>query len=129
MYTPRLYKAQMPRFLCTVYTYSTRLLYGVTYTHSFGTDTHTWRFRPLIYSCLQIPPRENWFQYVRRVYETAINFPYITALEFNIFMLYVRVYSVQCTLVLFQANILCLFWLVFQPCFRPMMVCSLNPIY
>ena len=33
-----------------------------------------------IYSCLQIPPRENWFQYVRRVYETAINFPYITAL-------------------------------------------------
>ena len=30
-----------------------------------------------IYSCLQIPPRENWFQYVRtrRVYATAINFP------------------------------------------------------
>ena len=27
-----------------------------------------------IYSCLQIPPKENWFQYVRRVYETAINF-------------------------------------------------------
>ena len=43
MYTPRLYKAQMPRFLCTVYTYSTRLWFGVTYTHSFGTDT------PLIY--------------------------------------------------------------------------------
>ena len=34
-----------------------------------------------IYSCLQIPPRENWFQYVHRVYETAINFPYITALS------------------------------------------------
>ena len=34
-----------------------------------------------IYSCLQIPPRENWFQYVRRVYETAINFPYITTLH------------------------------------------------
>ena len=33
-----------------------------------------------IYSCLQIPPRENWFQYVRRVYATAFNFPYITAL-------------------------------------------------
>ena len=25
-----------------------------------------------IYSCLQIPPRENWFQYVRRVYTTCI---------------------------------------------------------
>ena len=36
-----------------------------------------------IYSCLQIPPRENWFQYVRRVYETAINFPYITTLNLN----------------------------------------------
>ena len=34
-----------------------------------------------IYSCLQIPPRENWFQYVRRVYTTAINFPSITALS------------------------------------------------
>ena len=34
-----------------------------------------------IYSCLQTPPRENWFQYVRRVYTTAINFSYITALH------------------------------------------------
>ena len=33
--------------------------------------------RTLIHSCLQIPPRENWFQYVRRVYATAINFPCI----------------------------------------------------
>ena len=33
-----------------------------------------------IYSCLQIPPRENWFQYVRRVYETANNFPCIKSL-------------------------------------------------
>ena len=33
-----------------------------------------------IYSCLQIPPRENWFQYVRRVYTTAINFPSISTL-------------------------------------------------
>ena len=33
-----------------------------------------------IYSCLQIPPRENWFQYVRRVYATAINFPCISIL-------------------------------------------------
>ena len=31
-------------------------------------------------SCLQIPPKENWFQYVRRVYATAINFPCITPL-------------------------------------------------
>ena len=33
-----------------------------------------------IYSCLQIPPRENWFQYVRRVYGTAIIFHCITTL-------------------------------------------------
>ena len=32
------------------------------------------------YSCLQIPPRENWFLYVRRVYATAINFPCIITL-------------------------------------------------
>ena len=31
-----------------------------------------------IYSCLQNPPRENRFQYVRRVYATAINFPCIS---------------------------------------------------
>ena len=37
-----------------------------------------------IYSCLQIPPRENWFQYVRRVYATAINFPCITTLNVSI---------------------------------------------
>ena len=30
---------------------------------------------------LQIPPRENWFQYVSRVCATAINFPCITFLE------------------------------------------------
>ena len=34
-----------------------------------------------IYSCLQIPPRENWFQYVRRVCAAAINFPCITTLK------------------------------------------------
>ena len=33
------------------------------------------------YSCLQIPPRENWFQYVRRVYATAINYPCISTLS------------------------------------------------
>ena len=33
-----------------------------------------------IYSFLQIPSRENWFQYERRVYETAINFPCISTL-------------------------------------------------
>ena len=26
--------------------------------------------------CLQIPPKENWFQYIRRVYATAINLHY-----------------------------------------------------
>ena len=30
---------------------------------------------------LQIPPRENWFQYVRRVYATTINFPCIITLN------------------------------------------------
>ena len=33
-----------------------------------------------IYSCLQIPPRENWFHSVRRVHATAINFPCIITL-------------------------------------------------
>ena len=33
-----------------------------------------------IYSCLQIPPRENWFQYEFKVYATAINFPCISTL-------------------------------------------------
>ena len=51
-----------------------------------------------IYSCLQSPPRENWFQYVRRVYTTAINFPCISTLltiifdllEFRIYFLIVK---------------------------------------
>ena len=33
-----------------------------------------------IYSCLQNPLRENWFQHVRRVYATVINFPCIITL-------------------------------------------------
>jgi len=38
-----------------------------------------------IYSCLQISSRENWYQYVRRVYETAINFPRIITLGNPVF--------------------------------------------
>ena len=34
-----------------------------------------------IYSCLQSPPREKWFQFVRRVYTTAINFPCILTMD------------------------------------------------
>ena len=46
-----------------------------------------------IYSCLQRPPRENWFQYVRRVYTTAINFPCISTLLTTIFdLLEFRIY-------------------------------------
>ena len=33
-----------------------------------------------IYSYLEIPPSEYWFQYVRRVYATAINLPCISTL-------------------------------------------------
>ena len=34
-----------------------------------------------MYSCLQTPPKENWFQYVRREYATAaINFPCLNTL-------------------------------------------------
>ena len=33
--------------------------------------------------CLQLPPRENWVQYVRRVYAIAINFPCIIILCAN----------------------------------------------
>ena len=35
-------------------------------------------------SCLQIPHRENWFLYVRRVYAAAINFPCIITLPWMI---------------------------------------------
>ena len=42
-----------------------------------------------IYSCLQIPLRENWLQYVRRVYATAINFPCIITLPFSMFLIQV----------------------------------------
>ena len=45
-----------------------------------STDTKRTLRHLFIYSCLQIPPRENWFQYVRRVYATVINFPSITFL-------------------------------------------------
>ena len=44
------------------------------------TSTDTKRTLRHIFSCLQIPPRENWFQYVRRVYATANNFPCISTL-------------------------------------------------
>ena len=43
-----------------------------------------------IYSCLQIPPRENWFQYVRRVYATAIIFPSIITLSQPIFRIMIQ---------------------------------------
>ena len=39
-----------------------------------------------LYSCLKIPPRENWFQYLRRVYATAINFPSISTLTQSMFV-------------------------------------------
>ena len=56
--------------------------------HLLGYKTNTDWF----YSCLQIRPRENWFQYVRRVYATAINFPCnLTFILCNV-----------CVLVLFQ---------------------------
>ena len=48
-----------------------------------------------IYSCLQIPPRENWFQYVRRVYATAINFPCISTLLPNKFCRINKVSTVE----------------------------------
>ena len=44
--------------------------------------------RTLMHSCLKIPPRENWFQYVRRVYATAINFPCITTSYTSKYSLY-----------------------------------------
>ena len=43
-------------------------------------------------SCLQIPPRENWFQYVRREYATAINFPcLITLLGVTLFLKIIQI--------------------------------------
>ena len=34
-----------------------------------------------IYFCSQIPPRENWFQYVHRVFIATINYPCISTLR------------------------------------------------
>ena len=48
--------------------------------HSRVLDEH-W----CVYSCLQIAPRENWFQYVRRVYATSINFPCISTLTMGMY--------------------------------------------
>ena len=48
---------------------------------SLGGKVNTRRMsQPDMESILQIPPRENWFQYVRLVYATAINFPRIITL-------------------------------------------------
>ena len=44
------------------------------------TSSDTKRTLRHLFLSLRIPPRENWFQYVRRVYATAINFPCITFL-------------------------------------------------
>ena len=44
-------------------------------------SSDTKRTLQCIYLCLQIPARENRFQYVRRVYATAINFPCIITLS------------------------------------------------
>ena len=37
-----------------------------------------------LFNCLQTPPRENWFHYVRREYATAINFSCLITLRFTI---------------------------------------------
>ena len=48
---------------------------------SLGRKVDTRRMsHPDINSCLQILPRENWFQYVCRVYAIAINYPCISTL-------------------------------------------------
>ena len=41
LYSLRLYKYRDSYFLCTVHPYSTRLRFGITYTHPIRTDTHT----------------------------------------------------------------------------------------
>ena len=44
---------------------------------------------------LQISTRENWFQYVRRVYETAINFPCIITLNDGIFQIFDQIIKIS----------------------------------
>ena len=62
---------------------------------------------------LQIPPRENWFLYVRRVYATAINFPCSITLLDSVFS---RFISILFTITLRQkpkrvTRSLCMLWL------------------
>ena len=86
-----------------------------------GYQTNTWG----IYSCLQIPPRENWFQYVRRVYANAINFHCITFLP-NMMSLIIKASDVILGIYLsilgydifrsFSASRVAI--LIIQPCFH-----------
>ena len=45
-YSPRLYNTYIIMYY--IYLHYTLLRFVITYTHSFGTDTHTWRFSPWI---------------------------------------------------------------------------------
>ena len=47
------------------------------------TSSNTKPTKRCLYSCLQIPPKENWFQSVRRVYATAINFPCLSVTKLS----------------------------------------------
>ena len=54
--------------------------------------------RTLMHSCLQIPSRENWFQYVHKVYATAIYFSFHYNLgPYNLLLSFVSVQSVFTT--------------------------------
>ena len=107
----------MPRFLCTVYTYSTRLRFGITYTHSFGTHTRM-TFPP--------PASETTLQYLHTVWvPAAVENLILSVPNHWVVHIYTRLFEVQNTklnllIVIFQiclaitkvsafVDILCLF--------------------
>ena len=56
------------------------LVIGNYYVNYQNSDTRILNEHWWLYSFLQIPPKENWFQCVRRVYTPANNFPCFTPL-------------------------------------------------
>ena len=88
-----------------------------------------------IYSCLQIPPRENWFQYIRRVYATAINFPCTLHLWNQISLYTVRctVYWTHCTVScihVVHCTVQCIHCTLYSELYTPYSVqCTMNDVH
>ena len=62
MYSPRLYKYRDSYVI-----YKPTVRFGITYTHSFGTDKHTRRFRPFPPNIYLFSPKNQLFSPIQRI--------------------------------------------------------------